>query len=555
MLFLALSAPALALDAETFDPAGSTLDGLGGLQVESPVVGIPGDWYGGLILGYATNPVVSIKDGVESPYVASQFMTRLGGGYTIGQVARLDLDVPLYPSIDAPGADFSGFAMGDIRVGGLLPVVRPGKDSALAIAFKPFVNLPTGNGEAMVAPGGFSAGLNALAGTTLGEKIALSGSLGTRLAPSTTVGDYDYGSGLDFGLGAGYILSEQLRVGAELDGTVGLAGGVGAYNKNPVELHGYGTYEHDSGLTATLGLGSGVVAGVGSPDFRFVAAVGWHHGAPPDKDKDGITDKEDKCVDKAEDVDSYKDADGCPDPDNDGDGLTDERDKCRDQAEDTDGHADSDGCPDPDNDGDGLTDGDDDCPFDGGPEATGGCPDRDGDKVADRDDACPTDAGTVNAKGCPDKDNDLVIDKRDLCPTEPKDPREDPAKSDGCPKRVVVTAQKIEINDVIYFDTSKTSIKPVSFSLLDEVAKVMLANPQIKKIEVGGHTDGDGDDKANLKLSQGRAQAVVDYLVKRGKVEAGRLVAVGYGEQKPIDTNQTAEGKAKNRRVEFVIKE
>ncbi len=553
MLLLAMIGAALALDADTYDPAGSALDGLGGLQVEAPLVGVAGDWYGGLHVVYASNPVVSVANGVESPYVASQFATRLGGGYTLGQVVRLDLDLPIFPSVSAPGTGFEGSAVGDIRVGGLLPVLRPDQ-SPLAVAFKPFVNLPTGSAEAMVAPGGFSAGLLAAVGTTLGEKITLGANLGTRLGPSTTVGDYDYGSGLDYGLGAGYVLNESLRFGAELDGTLGLAGGVGAYNKNPLELHGYGTYAHPAGFTGTLGLGGGVVSGVGAPEMRLVVALGWHHGAPPDKDKDGLVDKEDKCPDQPEDVDGFKDADGCPDPDNDGDGLLDERDQCIDKAEDTDGHADSDGCPDPDNDGDGLDDGEDDCPFDSGPEATGGCPDKDGDRVADRDDQCPAAKGTVGAKGCPDQDNDLVVDSRDLCPTEPKDPRENPATSDGCPKRVVVTATKIEINDVIYFDTGKSTIKSVSFALLDEMAKVILANPQIKQIEVGGHTDGDGDDKANLKLSQGRAQAVVDFLVKKGKVEAGRLSAMGYGESRPIDTNQTAEGKAKNRRVEFVIK-
>jgi OOP family OmpA-OmpF porin len=70
---------------------------------------------------------------------------------------------------------------------------------------------------------------------------------------------------------------------------------------------------------------------------------------------------------------------------------------------------------------------------------------------------------------------------------------------------------------------------------------------------VGGHTDAQGDDTKNLKLSLGRAEAIVGYLVGRG-VDKGRLTAVGYGEGKPIDTNQTDAGRARNRRVELVIK-
>jgi outer membrane protein OmpA-like peptidoglycan-associated protein len=555
-MLLLVSTLALALDADTYDPAGSTLDGLGGLQVESPDLGAPGDYYAGLQVVYGLNPVVVVDgDGNESPWVAGMFGTHLGGGYTLGSTVRLDLDVPLYPSVDASAATdpFTGFAMGDIRLGGLLPVLRA-DNSPVAVSFKPFFSVPTATNGAYVGPGGFSAGVIAAAGMKVGESVALTGNLGTRLAPSTVVGDYSFGSTFNFGLGGAYLLNESLRVGAELDGELGLEAGEGAYNKNPVELHGYGSYQHESGFAATLGLGTGVVSGVGSPEFRFVAALGWHHGSPPDKDKDGLADEEDKCVDQAEDVDGYKDADGCPDPDNDGDGVLDGNDQCPGQAEDHDGFKDMDGCPEPDNDSDGLTDGEDDCPDDAGPTATGGCPDRDKDNVADRDDQCPTESGTKAAFGCPDQDNDGVADKRDKCPTEPKDPREDAARSDGCPHKVVVTATRIELNETVYFDTGKTTIQSKSFALLDEIARVMNANPQIRLVEVGGHTDSDGDDKKNLKLSQGRADAVMKYLVDKGHVEASRLSAVGYGETRPIDTNQTTDGKARNRRVELVIK-
>ena len=89
-------------------------------------------------------------------------------------------------------------------------------------------------------------------------------------------------------------------------------------------------------------------------------------------------------------------------------------------------------------------------------------------------------------------------------------------------------------------------------SLLDEIASVILAHPEIKKIRVEGHTDSDGPDSSNLKLSQARTQAVVDYLVSKG-VERSRLDPVGFGESRPIAENTTPEGKAKNRRVEFII--
>jgi OOP family OmpA-OmpF porin len=119
-------------------------------------------------------------------------------------------------------------------------------------------------------------------------------------------------------------------------------------------------------------------------------------------------------------------------------------------------------------------------------------------------------------------------------------------------KRVEVTADKIVINEKIQFDFNQSTIKPESHSLLDEIVSVIKGNPQIKKISIEGHTDSDGADNYNLKLSQGRAEAVMHYLVEHG-IEKARLGAHGYGEQKPIASNDTPDGKEKNRRVEFMI--
>ena len=116
--------------------------------------------------------------------------------------------------------------------------------------------------------------------------------------------------------------------------------------------------------------------------------------------------------------------------------------------------------------------------------------------------------------------------------------------------------QPIEIGVVvrlknIYFDFNKTTLKPESFVELDKVVDFLEQNGTVE-IEISGHTDSKGSDVYNLNLSQGRSQAVVDYVVKQG-ITASRLTAHGYGESKPIDTNETAEGQANNRRVEFTV--
>ncbi|MCU0662805.1 MAG: OmpA family protein [Myxococcota bacterium] len=115
-----------------------------------------------------------------------------------------------------------------------------------------------------------------------------------------------------------------------------------------------------------------------------------------------------------------------------------------------------------------------------------------------------------------------------------------------------LVGNKIEITEKVMFDYNKATIKVESHSLLADVAKVISEHKQISKIRVEGHTDSDGEDAYNKKLSQQRADAVKSFLVKAG-IGRKLLEAVGYGEEKPIGSNDTEEGKEKNRRVEFVV--
>jgi outer membrane protein OmpA-like peptidoglycan-associated protein len=181
--------------------------------------------------------------------------------------------------------------------------------------------------------------------------------------------------------------------------------------------------------------------------------------------------------------------------------------------------------------------------------------DTDGDGIPDVSDLCPTvpedKDGFQDEDGCPDLDNDQdgIPDASDLCPNDPGPPEEN-----GCPKKhtlVSVTQEKIELHQAVFFATGKATIMPQSFALLDEVADVLKTRSTMQ-VRVEGHTDTRGSRTSNMRLSQARADSVKAYVVGRG-VDASRLISVGYGPDKPIETNKTAAGRERNRRVEFMI--
>jgi OOP family OmpA-OmpF porin len=141
-------------------------------------------------------------------------------------------------------------------------------------------------------------------------------------------------------------------------------------------------------------------------------------------------------------------------------------------------------------------------------------------------------------------------------PAPPPPPPPPPKKEEppAPPPRVEVRDNKIEFKEKIQFENNKSVILPQSFSLLDDIVKVIKENPQAKKIAIEGHASAEGDAKRNLTLSDERAKAVMKYCVDHG-IDAKRLTAKGFGITKPIADNGTEEGREKNRRVEFNIVE
>jgi outer membrane protein OmpA-like peptidoglycan-associated protein len=268
----------------------------------------------------------------------------------------------------------------------------------------------------------------------------------------------------------------------------------------------------------------------------------------PDKDGDGITDSEDMCPDSAGTVE-FK---GCPDRDSDR--IIDREDECPDVA----GAAEFRGCP--DTDADGTPDKEDPCPEVFGPKQYKGCPDKDADGIIDIKDKCPEQAGPIENGGCPwpDKDKDGILDKDDDCPEVPGVP-----ELKGCPKPADPIAQEVPMKAAekkiiekafanLEFAPGKDIIKPKSFPALNDLAKLLNQHEGEWLLKLSGHTDNVGTPESNMLLSEKRAKAVKNYLVKRG-VKEERMTAEWFGQDKPIADNATPKGKQKNRRVEMKI--
>jgi outer membrane protein OmpA-like peptidoglycan-associated protein len=274
-----------------------------------------------------------------------------------------------------------------------------------------------------------------------------------------------------------------------------------------------------------------------------------------DKCSGTVADKADNFAKTKEDKDGFEDGDGCPDPDNDSDKICDDNstiqnnlslwksvctgsDSCAGEdadkknqfvktKEDSDGYKDGDGCPDPDNDSDRICD-----------------------KNAQIQAGLAVWKATCKGKDqCPGKDADAATNFKNT-----KEVYNQFKDTDGCPDKkqlVVVTKKRIKLNQKIFFDFNKARIKRVSYPLLNAVYKVLADRPTME-VRIEGHTDSRGSRRYNRRLSRRRARSVRRYLKRKG-IDGDRMRAVGYGESKPIAPNRTAEGREKNRRVEFHI--
>lgn len=533
------------LNVEHYDPPPNPM---GMANVQTGASQTWREWSAGLYVHYARNQLVLFQDRLQVGEVVGH---RLSADFvgSIGFFKWLEmglvLPVTMYQTgnLDLPTGKIAKGGLRDPRVNLKFTVARQEQIGLFNVAIVPEISLPLGDDGSFLGDGNITFRPALLIDRRFDVLwgLHLGGAIGAHIRPRSEVGNIEVDDELFYRLGLGVGLPNFFEAHPEVIGEINGNTGTKSFFKeselNPVSptlaLKMYFDIEPGHQLVTTSGVTVGATRGYGSPDVQVFLGAAYRRWLS-DRDGDGIFDDDDFCPDDPEDKDEFEDSDGCPDPDNDKDGIPDVSDRCPLDPEDIDGFEDLDGCPDPDNDKDKILDVDDECPLD--PEDYDGFEDED---------------------GCPEPDNDLdgIPDAQDKCPLE-KEVINGVEDEDGCPdegeSHVQVTAEKITIDTKIYFEFDSAVIKSESFSILNQVALTMLANPQLKKIRVEGHADERGGDDYNLELTQRRAESVVEYLMGRG-VQEKRLEGVGYGETRPIAEGHDEEAWAANRRVEFTI--
>ena len=487
-----------AFDAQRFLPAPEGVRTVGVDDAQMPAAGLGAS----LVTGWARDPLVYRQDsGAEEALVADLVTTDVLATVARGPV-RLALDLPVHASWGSALVD-DGARLGDARVD-LRGQLHDGGDG-ISVAVAGDVRVPTGDAEAWLGETSPHGGVRAIVG--FGGVTALSTSVGARFSESTRLPPgAAWGPRATWGLAASRSLGERARLVAEFDGEVGLDGGA---NTAPAEARlGLTARPLGSPLLLALAAGAGLNAGLGAPDARVVARVGWSPMATrspvPATAPHALTRLDVTVVD----------ADGTP---------LDAVLRLRAPA---------------------------------GAVQAASRP-----RVGARRDRA---GGRVELTG---PDGHVTLEVRPGAHAvsawaEGYQPARlnvltevgttTPLRLTLQPSRVQVTAERVDIRDKVFFAFDSATIQAESFPILDDVAAALENHEELRRIEVQGHTDDVGDDAYNRDLSQRRAEAVRDYLVGQG-VDAGRLVAKGYGEDRPLQPGASDEARDANRRVAFVI--
>ncbi len=491
---------------------------------------------------YARNPLVIVRNNDErselGKIVTHQFVVHALGSIDLLGTAKVDIDVPMTLSQNGESLSWDNTlvtfpqssALNDIRAGLRLALVDQGEWRP-AIAMSGNVWFPTGDETAYTGADGIRYAVSLHAGAD--DKTFLwRAAVGRRRKHEAESLEGVAGSDVFVAAGAAARLA-LLQLGLEIFGSTVAGNGVDPFERVSTNLElMLSAKARVSDFAFGAGLGPGLTRGIGTPSFRALAMVAyspsidWPALAKSSERQSELAPKPAVSQSTTGDASPSDSSDSSLRLDRDGDGVPDTRDACPTIVGVVD--AKPPGCP-PDADEDGIADMDDKCPSESGvpsqdPERYGCPPDGDGDGIVDPDDACPRERGRATS---------------------------DP-KTHGCPEAVRVEGKQIVILQKVQFATGKDEIAAESAGLLSQVAQVFADHPEIARVAVDGHTDNVGSEQNNLSLARRRALAVVRYLIEQG-VDERRLEARGFGPRQPIASNDTEEGRAKNRRVEFQI--
>lgn len=488
-----------------------------------------------VVAGWVDDVLVTAQD--EHPLARpldGRWLLDLGAALALGDRLEVAVGLPIFPwQTGGPTGSVTQdqHALGDVLLGVKVSLLPPGARAGLAASV--VGTLPTatdgdwvGESKPTLTPA-LLADVELLAGARAMLNV------GYHLRPRSEV--------------QGLVFDDELRVGLALLAPLGLGSlaalleaeaalGLGGpaedgdderhidERRSPAEVRAGLRWCGPRQLSWTVGGGYGVTKGYGAPDLRALLMVGWTphgagacpveqpapapHGPEPGAPPPGSAEAPPTPSSPSPAALGPRpippetfDALVAADPDPDGDGIATAADACPLRPEDLDGHADADGCPDDDNDGDGVLDG------------------------ADR---CPTEQETING-----------VDDEDGCPDE----------GDA---RVLVGPDRLELTERIFFETASDALQRRSTGILKQAAQVLRAGLGDRRVRVEGHTDSQGDPERNVDLSERRARRVMAFLVNAG-VPAAALEARGYGPARPLESNDTAAGRGRNRRVEFRI--
>ncbi|MBX2801044.1 MAG: OmpA family protein [Myxococcales bacterium] len=605
----AQSDEAAGFDAHGFHLAAHDADLRDPLTVRRPGPFHAGDWFVGALAEYAKAPLVEVitdADGAQTTrnVVDNLMVANLSVGVAAHERLRLDVAAPVVAFSTGAEASAGGPALGDMRLSALVVPVRPRHvtgGGGFGLGVVGHVDLPTGAPARFLGRGAVAGG-GALTATYEARRVTVSGELGAQVDGGGTTQNLGGRSAVLAGLGLGWAPSDTVGLTLEATSTMPWAASplAGAQTLPPSELLASARIKAANGPFWTLGAAAGLTDGPGVAAFRAFVGMGFARqrtALPPDTDPVGALMATDLCPTEPETVNGWKDDDGCPDrlgtlavdvqfagesraanavilgPQGKRSQRIGPQGLAIDAVPGTQWTIQaSEGC---------LAGEASATAAEGGAQllvelrpiydarvaievyGTDGGPLPGAQVVwtSERAECVPQGPNTVDELGA--LSQSITSGTHTLVVTAPQHNvheqvvellagDERAIRVDLAASRIVVEKKQIRILDKVEFETAKAVIQPSSYSLLDEVAATIITNPDLGRVEISGHTDSRGSPVYNQQLSESRAKAVMDYLVGKG-VAAARLLAVGYGEERPIETNKTPGGREKNRRVEFTL--